>query len=695
MLGNGCGSEKGMSISLSQCRVLLGIGRDGASVRDIIRGANALGINCRAVRLDLRDLRQLPAPAILHWRLSHFLVLERVFEKSAVVVDPAEGRRRVDMCELDQSFTGVAIVFDERAMDRVSYVSRCSKKLFTACRNVKSLVATSRSVIIALVAYSIILQLFLLTPALVTKVVVDDVIGLGVVELVPAILIAAAAFILFSAIASLLRLSMLGVLKAKIDEASMSRFVDHLLALPFNFFLLRSSSDLLLRLGSNVVIRDLLTTNVLAVVFDAAFLSVYVVILIFTQYEYALAVLILAGLQCAIATLAVSPLRERAKADISAQSFVHAIGSELLQGIESVKAMGLESEVRKRWWAAIQTQLAAGFARSKTEMWVEVSLALVKSASPLVLLIMGMNSVLSNSSELGSVLALSALSGAALGPVTTIVGSLHQLQTARVHFGRIDDVMSSPKESSGSVLSAADAMSGNISLDAVSTRYSENGPWVLKGISFRVESGQKIAIVGPTGSGKTSLGRVILGLQLADTGTVSVGGITLEHWNLQAFRGTCGHVSQQELLISGSIGENIRMGRDQYSRDDLIDACSKAQLYGEIQAMPLGFDTPLGEGGAGLSGGQAQRLALSRALLGRPQILLLDEATSHLDLETERRVEAALDQMRCTRIVISHRLSSVVNADRIIVLDGGCIVQEGVHSDLVNTRGVYRSIFRS
>ena len=297
--------------------------------------------------------------------------------------------------------------------------------------------------------------------------------------------------------------------------------------------------------------------------------------------------------------------------------------------------------------------------------------------------------------SLGTMLAVNALATSFLLPVASLVLSVQRVQLARAHVERIADVMQAePEQRFGSVADAP-RLSGRIELRGVSFRYDAHSRKVLDNVSLTIHPGQKVALVGRTGSGKSTLGKLLLGLYLPTEGQILYDGIPLESLSYQAVRRQWGAVLQEPFLFSSSIRENICLHNSSIASDELFEAAEAAGIHADIIDMPMGYETRIDEGGTTLSGGQRQRLAIARAIAGAPAMLLLDEATSHLDVVTERRVDRNLDAMSCTRVVVAHRLSTIQSADLILVLDEGAVVEQGSHDELLSLCGRYAGLVRS
>jgi ABC-type bacteriocin/lantibiotic exporter with double-glycine peptidase domain len=297
--------------------------------------------------------------------------------------------------------------------------------------------------------------------------------------------------------------------------------------------------------------------------------------------------------------------------------------------------------------------------------------------------------------EPGVDVAFNAIAIAILTPLATLVSNGQHLQLVGAHLERLADVLEAESEQNLQHVQAAPKLTGQIELNQVNFRYDTHAPWVLRDISLTIAPKQKIALVGRSGSGKSTLAKLLLGLYLPTEGEIRYDDLPLQHLNWRSLRSQFGVVLQEASIFSGSIRQNITLNHPHLDLEQVIQAAKLAAIHEDIIRLPMGYETRIAEGGSGLSGGQLQRLAIARALAHQPAILVLDEATSHLDVKTERQVEQQLSHLSCTRIVIAHRLSTVRNADRILVLDDGCIVEQGNHLELMHGQGLYTSLVQS
>jgi ABC-type bacteriocin/lantibiotic exporter with double-glycine peptidase domain len=530
---------------------------------------------------------------------------------------------------------------------------------------------------------------------LLTEVIVDRVLPFRVVSLMAVLGVGLALVVAAQAIATYLRAVLLIYLRGRLDMQIMLGFFEHLLNLPFRFFQQRASGDLLMRLGSNTMIREAVTSQTLSALLDGALVVGYLAILMVRAPCFALLAFGVGLLQVTLVVGASHWLRDLTQRGLAAQSASQSYLVEALRGVATLKASGTEDQALDQWSSLLANELDASLRRDHLSAVLDAGLTTLRTLAPLLLLWVGTFQVLHGAMSLGMMLALITLATAFLQPLSSLVSNGQRLQLVAAHLERIADVVEAPPEQDRRLICHAPRLMGRIELRNISFRYDPNAPRVLRNLSLTIEPGQKVALVGRTGSGKSTLAMLLLGLYTPTEGEILYDDIPLERLNYRALRSQFGVVLQEPFLFNGSIRQNIAFSNSSLGLAQVIEAAQLAAIHEDIIQMPMGYETRVAEGGSGLSGGQRQRLSLARALAHRPAILLLDEATSHLDVVTENVVEENLSRLACTRIVIAHRLSTVRNADQIVVLDDETIAELGSHEELVLQQGRYASLIAS
>src|SRR6266568_3060626 len=631
----------GRKTSVSELRTHYGVGRDGVSALSIVRAARHYGMRVRAVSLQQNDFRFVKLPAIVHWEFNHFVIVERWSRKRVDVVDPARGRCRLTHDEFDAGFTGVVITLEPGvSFDRHAAPSRRAFRTY-----VQQYIQQAPATFLQLLGASLLLLVIGLALPLLTKVVVDQILPFRMENVMTVLGIGILVLFLSQTVATLLREWLLVYLRARIDIHMMLGFVEHLLTLPYSFFQQRSSGDLLTRLASNTILRDILSNELLSTLLDSSLVIFYLVILLWQSLPFGLLTLAIGLLQVLLLLASNLPIRNLASRELAAYGKVQGYLAEALAGIATLKGSGAEQRAFERWSNLFFDQLNISLRHSYLSTTITTILTALRSLAPLALLWVGATQVLNGSITLGNMVALNALAAAFFAPLASLVTSGQQLQLVSAHLERIADVT-------------------------------------------EAEAEQKVAIVGPSCSGNSTLGKLLLGLYTPTEGSILYDGIPLQRLNYQEVRRQFGVVLQESTLFSGSILSNITLNNPMIDKEQVVKAAEIAAIDGDIMSMPMGYETFISEGGSALSGGQRQRLAIARAIAHKPALLLLDEATSHLDVTTEQKVAEHLQTLACTQIIIAHRLSTIRNADVILVLDQGTIVEQGSHHELLQ-RGSY------
>jgi ATP-binding cassette, subfamily B, bacterial len=676
----------GRHVRLEALRDSLGVNRDGVNARAIVQAARQYGLEARGVRLELDDLEYLPMGSILHWEFNHYVVFERLRGDGADIVDPALGRRHVSRAEIGRAFTGIAVVLEPGAEFEASGSARRPIWGFLA-QTLRRSDAWPRAA-----ALSVLIQVFALALPVMTSALVDRVVPRGDLHLLTVLCAGLGALLGFNFLASLVRAHLLLQLRTQLDLRMTLGFLEHMVALPYAFFQRRTAGDLLMRLNSHATIREILTSGALSGLIDGALVVSYLAILFLVNGAMSLLVLGLGLLQVSVFVLSRKRQRELMSRDLQIQSRSAAYQLEMISGIETLKACGSEQRAVEAWTDLFVDTLNVALRRGRLAALVDSLGGTLRLASPLVILAWGASKVLAGEMSLGTMLGFTALATGFLVPLANLVTTAGQLQVLGSYVDRIDDVLAMAPEQEPARARPAPRLAGRVEVDRLSFRYSSTSPLVVDDVSLRIEPGQFVALVGPSGSGKSTLASLLLGLYPPTSGHVAYDGVELGELDLRSLRRQCGIVVQRPFLFGTSIRGNITLADPTLPLEEVTRAARLAHIDEEITAMPLGYDTPVVAGGSSMSGGQRQRIALARALVHRPALLLLDEATSALDAVTEQKVQQALAELACTRIVIAHRLSTVVRADLILVMVGGRIVERGTHHQLLAQGGVYRRL---
>ncbi len=681
------GQYWGKRFSLNALRNLTGVGRAGASLKNLATAAENLGFRASPVRASLSRLVDRTSPWIAHWEGEHYIVVYQIKGDRILIADPAVGKRWLSRQEFLSSWTGYALLLEPTAQLVDTEADTLSFSRFWG------LLGSYRSLIGQIILASVLIQVFGLITPLFTQIILDRVVVNQSFVTLHVFAIGLILFGVWRVGLVAVRQYLLDYLSNRIDITLISGFISHALRLPLTFFQSRHVGDIITRVQENQKIQLFLTRQAVTAWLDALLAVVYIGLMAYYNWRLTLLVVALIPPFAILALVATPFLRKVSREIFKEEASENSALVEMISGVATIKTVAVEQELRWQWEDRLTQSVNARFRGQKLANNLQASGGLINTLGTTALLWYGASLVIQNQLTIGQFVAFNMLIGNVIDPVLALVQLWDELQEVLVSVERLNDVFSTkPEENPRQPMMALPALQGEVQFDQVTFRYDGEAEHnTLENISFEARSGQTIAIVGRSGSGKSTLASLLQGLYHPISGRIYVDGHDIRHISPQSLRSQLGVVPQECYLFSGTILENITLHRAGFGLEQAIAVAKLAEAHAFIQALPLGYNTKVGERGCHLSGGQRQRIAIARALLGNPKILILDEATSSLDTESERRFQRNLTQIGRDRttFIIAHRLSTVCNADLILVLDRGILAECGTHEELFAHQGLY------
>ncbi len=686
----------GRIVSLSELRVECGVSRDGSNAANVVKAARRYGLKAKGFSVPLEDVGAIAAPFIVFWNFNHFLVVEGFRKGRAYLNDPASGRRTVSLQEFDESFTGVVLLMEP---GRQFQAGGSEPKVTRALGS--RLKGFGRDLGLAVAAGLLLVAPGLAIPLL-TQLFVDLVLIDGRQDWLRPLLLGIGLLTLLRVVSRLLQLRFLRELRTKLAIKLSGAFLWHVLRLPTSFFAQRFAGEISSRLTLNGGIADALSGQLATVIIDCTMLLFYVIVMVY--YDPTLT-LIGVALACGNVVALRWIARRRVDANLrlrQEEGKVVGVAIAGLQSIETLKASALESSFFARW-AGYYAK--AGVARQElglTNHSLGVLPGTIAALTTMLILVVGGLRVIDGHMSIGMLVAFQGLMAMFQEPVGTLVGLGSTLQTLEGDMQRVDDVLLHPLDAeTGQAGRPAPGdgepvkLEGRVELRNVTFGYSRVAPPLLENFNLRIEPGQRVALVGGSGSGKSTVAKLVCGLYEPWAGEVLIDGRPRSQISRRVLANSVALVDQDILFFAGTVRENLTLWDETVSRDQLQQACADAEIREVVLCLTGGYEGQLLEGAANLSGGQRQRLEIARALVQRPALLVLDEATSALDAETEFTIDRKLRQRGCSTLVVAHRLSTIRDSEEIIVLAGGKIVQRGRHEELWSEEGEYARLIRS
>jgi ATP-binding cassette, subfamily B, bacterial HlyB/CyaB len=678
----------GKRFSVNYLRDIANVDRNGASLRGLSIAAESLGFTTRPVKASLDQLAKQKLPAIIHWEGKHYIVVYQVTDKNVIVADPAIGQRTLTHAQFKQSATGYTLLLQPTVF------FQDAKEITTPFWQFFELMKPHAVVILEVFIASVFIQIFGLITPLFTQLILDRVVVQRSELTLTAVGLGLLLFSLFRVAMMGLRQYLLDHTSNKVDLALIVGFIRHTFQLSLNFFETRYVGDIISRVQENRKIQRFLSGEALSILLDLLTVFIYVALMFWYNWKMALLVLVIIPPFVLLALVATPFLQKISRQIFNAIAEESSYLIEALTGVRTVKSTAVEQTVRWHWeellYREIKTKFSGQVINNRLQIFSNTIQALVTTG----LLWFGAHLVINNELTIGQLVAFNMLLGNIITPFQRLTVLWNQFQEVVIAVERINDVLDTEVEEDlqTQVRQNLPEIAGEIRFEDVTFRYHpESDTNILENLTFTIKPGQMVALVGRSGSGKTTISKLVLGLYPPTIGKIAIDGQDLTTVSLRSLRQQVGVVDQDTFLFGGTIRDNICLGKPGATLAAVIEAAQLAGADEFIKKLPMGYETQIGEGGGLLSGGQRQRIAIARALLGNPKLLVLDEATSHLDTESERIFQNNLKTILKgkTTLVIAHRLSTVRNADLILVLDRGVLIESGTHEALMQKRGHY------
>ncbi|MDD0973947.1 type I secretion system permease/ATPase [Pseudomonas fontis] len=657
----------------------------------LLLAAQLLGLKARYARSTATRLVHTPLPAIAFGVDGSFFIIARVDQGKVLIHNPQVLRQEVlELEALPARWTGELILIRSQA-SLAGELSRFDFTWFIPA------VVKYRKLLGEVLVVSFVLQIFALLTPLFFQVVMDKVLvhrGLSTLDVIAVGLLG---IMVFESLLSGLRTYVFAHTASRIDVELGSRLFRHLISLPLAYFQARRVGDSVARVRELEHIRSFLTGNAITLLLDVLFSVVFIAVMFAYSGWLTLVVVLSLPLYFLISLLITPALRARLNESFTRGAENQAFLVETVNGVDTLKSMAVEPQVTRKWDNQLAGYVAAGFRTQNLSSLANESVALVGKLVTVATLWLGARLVIEGQLTVGQLIAFNMLAGRVSQPIMRLAQLWSNFQQTGVSVQRLGDILNARTEVSSSTQSSLPPLQGRIEFDQVQFRYRPDGAEVLRGVSLLIAPGEVIGIVGRSGSGKSTLTRLLQRLFTPERGRVLVDGMDLALADVSSLRRQIGVVLQDNMLFHRSIRENIALADPGQPIEAVIEAAKMAGAHEFILELPEGYDTLVGEHGASLSGGQRQRIAIARALIGNPRILIFDEATSALDYESERVIQNNMQAIASGRtvIIIAHRLSAVRDANRIVVMDRGQIVEQGSHLELLaHQAGHYSRLHR-
>jgi ATP-binding cassette, subfamily B, bacterial CvaB/MchF/RaxB len=635
----------------------------GTTLNQVMDIATGMGLATRAVRLDMDEIGSLQLPCILHWDLNHFVVLTHAGRKGVRINDPASGERRLSLAEVSRHFTGIAL----EVTPTPAFKPRTERQRF----HVRDLLGRVRGLWGAMgkiITLAVVLEIIAMTSPLMNQWIVDQAIVSADRDLLGILALGFGILLLVQVAISSFRGWVVTMTATALNTQWLMNIYRHLLSLPVTFFERRHIGDILSRFNSINTIQNTLTIGFAEGIIDGLLVIGTLAAMLAYSPRLSLVSVAAAALYLVLRIVLYAALRMASEREILFSARQQSLFIETLRGIQSIKHLNRTTERVSRWFNGLVQQKNANLRTQRLALIARSANQFLFGLDSIVVLYLGATLVLEGSFTVGMLFAFFAYRMQFLTRTASLMDKLFDLKLMQLHAVRLADIVLASPDANGS--GSVDAASAEplIEFRNVTFRYSKNDPPVIKNLSLRVEPGESLALIGPSGTGKSTLLKLLLRSIRPSSGEILIGGVPIGQFSAETYHRLVGAVLQGDQLFSGTIAQNITLFADEWDEKQMHDCARAASIHEELRMLPMGYETLVGDMGTALSEGQKQRVLIARALYHKPKILLLDEATSNLDIGNERLVTAQLGEHCPTRIVVAHRKETIQSTSRQIRL---------------------------
>ncbi len=682
----------GLNAGVNRMRERCNVGAEGTSMLGLIETLESIGFEARGLKATVRLLAELATPFIAHWNGNHYIVVYEVGERHIVIADPALGHlETVTLDHFVQHWTGFIITVQPAGpLVPLNDTERTWQRYL-------AYILPSGKLLLASLAVSVLIELLYLAFPIMTQQIFDRVLGAANWPLLHVLAAALLALACFNAASTAVRQLLIGRLAHAVDRSMLDSFHRQLFRLPYAYFARRTSGDILTRVYENEKIRKLMTDHAIELLLDSLTLLAYGGLMVYYHPGLAMMTFAFMPLYVGLYAYVLPRMRLNLRKQLIAESESQTQIVEAIHAIATVKGLSMERTIRGKLTSRIGRLLALRLEGERLEAIAKAAVSGLRSLSHAALLYFGARYVLDGQLSAGQLVAYTVLFTSFLFALEMITQRGGELSEARIAMERLNDIHeATPEHPHPEQMRMLPAIQGHIRFADVSFQYYRGGKMILQNLDLEILPGQTVALVGRSGSGKSTIANLLLKLLEPTSGDIYIDGYPLREAHAASIRRQVGVVQQETVLFRGSVLDNIAMSGENVPFEEVERAARLAGASDFIEALPLGYDTIIGEGGIRLSGGQRQRIVIARALINNPRILLFDEATSALDTESERIIQQNMDEMLKgrTTLIIAHRLSTIRHADRIVVLDQGAVVENGTHEQLLQMKGIYHHLLQ-